>query len=141
MALNAIPSRFDESLDQIAVLIQHFKTNSHTYHTAGYNEAQVRQNLIDPFLVALGWDVHNTKNVAPQNCPVVVEPSQIVEGQRKAPDYAFRLGKETKFFGEAKKVGVSIKNDSAPAYQLRRYAWSAKLPCWRPGNLSNARPN
>ena len=33
-----------------------------------------------------------------------------------------------KFFVEAKKPGVSIRTDAGPAYQVRRYAWSAKLP-------------
>jgi hypothetical protein len=46
----------------------------------------------------------------------------------KAPDYAFRIGGVRKFFLEAKKPSVNIKDDIHPAYQLRRYAWSAKLP-------------
>ena len=33
-----------------------------------------------------------------------------------------------KFFVEAKKTSVNIKDDISPAFQLRRYAWSAKLP-------------
>ena len=33
-----------------------------------------------------------------------------------------------KFFVEAKKPAVSIQTDIQPAYQLRRYAWTAKLP-------------
>lgn len=33
-----------------------------------------------------------------------------------------------KFFVEAKKPSVDIKDDVHPAFQLRRYAWSAKLP-------------
>ncbi len=51
-----------------------------------------------------------------------------VGGATKAPDYAFRIGGVRKFFVEAKRPGVDIKNDPEPAYQLRRYAWSAKLP-------------
>ena len=31
-------------------------------------------------------------------------------------------------FVEAKKPFVNIKDDIEPAFQLRRYAWSAKLP-------------
>jgi len=31
-------------------------------------------------------------------------------------------------FFEAKKPSVNIKTDISPAFQLRRYAWSAKLP-------------
>jgi hypothetical protein len=50
-----------------------------------------------------------------------------VGGATKAPDYAFRLGGQRVFFVEAKKPSVALKDDPAPAYQLRRYAWSAKL--------------
>ncbi|MGP8321971.1 MAG: Eco57I restriction-modification methylase domain-containing protein, partial [Methanosarcinaceae archaeon] len=46
----------------------------------------------------------------------------------RAPDYSFRIGGQRKFFVEAKKPSVNIKEDIAPSYQLRRYAWSAKLP-------------
>ena len=49
-------------------------------------------------------------------------------GSTKAPDYCFRIGPARKFFLEAKKPSVNIKDDVHPAYQLRRYAWSAKLP-------------
>jgi hypothetical protein len=49
-------------------------------------------------------------------------------GATKAPDYCFRIGGARKFFLEAKKPAVNIKDDVSPAYQLRRYAWSAKLP-------------
>src|SRR5690606_699086 len=45
-----------------------------------------------------------------------------------APDYAFRIGGQRKFFVEAKKPAVKIETDIHPAFQLRRYAWSAKLP-------------
>ncbi|GAI74449.1 unnamed protein product, partial [marine sediment metagenome] len=51
-----------------------------------------------------------------------------VGGSTKAPDYSFRIGGTRKFFLEAKKPSIDIKGDPNPAYQLRRYAWSAKLP-------------
>lgn len=51
-----------------------------------------------------------------------------VAGVTKAPDYSFRIGGTRKFFVEAKKPSVQIKTDVDPAFQLRRYAWSAKLP-------------
>ena len=50
------------------------------------------------------------------------------EGRPKAPDYGFYAGGERRFFLEAKKPSVDIAGDLAPALQLRRYAWSAKLP-------------
>ena len=51
-----------------------------------------------------------------------------IGGQTKAPDYCFRIGGARKFFLEAKKPSVGLKKSPDPAYQLRRYAWSAMLP-------------
>ena len=65
--------------------------------------------------------------VAPQYREVIPEDSLDVEGQQKAPDYAFRVGTLPKFYAEAKKCGVNIGADPGPAFQLRRYGWSAKV--------------
>ncbi|MBX7254472.1 MAG: N-6 DNA methylase [Candidatus Promineofilum sp.] len=46
----------------------------------------------------------------------------------KAPDYGFYLDGRRRFFVEAKKPAVNLARDAAPAHQLRRYAWTAKLP-------------
>jgi SAM-dependent methyltransferase len=119
---------YNSSLDLIARLVKQFHTNRAAYHAPEYKEADARQELIDPLFVALGWDVHNEQHNAPQYREVIPEKSLDVEGQKKAPDYAFRQYTTTRFFVEAKKPGVAIKTAAGPAYQLRRYAWSAKLP-------------
>ncbi len=119
---------YNASLDQVAGLVKQFHTNLAAYHSTDYKEAHARQDLIDPLFIALGWDVRNENHTAPQYREVIPEPSLDVEGQKKAPDYAFRVGQTTKFFAEAKKPGVAVKTAYSPAYQLRRYAWSAKLP-------------
>jgi hypothetical protein len=36
----------------------------------------------------------------------------------KAPDYCFRIGSVKKFFVEAKKPSVNLKDDVSPAFQL-----------------------
>jgi len=59
---------------------------------------------------------------------VIFEDSLKVGGATKAPDYCFRIGGIRKFVVEAKKPSVNIATDVSPALQLRRYAWSAKLP-------------
>ncbi|MCX5868031.1 MAG: N-6 DNA methylase, partial [Proteobacteria bacterium] len=59
---------------------------------------------------------------------VLREDAIKVGSATKAPDYCFRIGGARKFFLEAKKPAVNIESDPAPAYQLRRYAWSADLP-------------
>jgi hypothetical protein len=70
----------------------------------------------------------NSQGLAPQYRDVIHEDAIKIGPHVKAPDYAFTLHGQRKFFLEAKKPSVNIKGDVAPAYQLRRYAWSAKLP-------------
>ncbi|HLA86233.1 MAG TPA: hypothetical protein VJL29_15705 [Thermoguttaceae bacterium] len=118
---------FDQGKEEIARLCQHFATNRQVFLAPGMKEAHVRQMLIDPLFEALGWDVGNAAMIAPQYREVIPEDSLDVEGQQKAPDYTFRVGTLPKFYVEAKKCGLNIGADPAPAYQLRRYGWSAKL--------------
>lgn len=98
------------------------------YRSGQYNETQVRREFIDPMFKALGWDMDNEQGYAEAYKDVVHEDAIKVGGATKAPDYSFRIGGTRKFFLEAKKPSVNIKEDTHPAYQLRRYAWSAKLP-------------
>lgn len=118
---------FKQSKGEIAKLCRYFESNRKSYLTSGVKEAHVRQTLIDPFFVSLGWDVHNTALVALQYREVIPEDSLDIEGHQKAPDYAFRVGQTLKFYAEAKKCGVNINADPGSAYQLRRYGWSAKI--------------
>jgi hypothetical protein len=59
---------------------------------------------------------------------VIHEDAIKVGGATKAPDYCFRVGGIRKFFLEAKRPAINLREDASPAFQLRRYAWSAKLP-------------
>ncbi|HDS83638.1 MAG TPA: restriction endonuclease subunit M, partial [Phycisphaerales bacterium] len=113
---------------QILELIERFERNRDDYRAGRYNEAQLRREFIDPMFIALGWDVNNEAGHAEAYKDVIHEDSIRVGSATKAPDYCFRIGGTRKFFLEAKKPSVDIKGDPAPAYQLRRYAWSAKLP-------------
>ena len=109
-------------------LVERFERNVEAYKQGKYNEAQVRCEFIDPFFEELGWDIANKKGYAEAYKEVVHEDAIKVGRATKAPDYSFRIGGVRKFFLEAKKPSVNIKDDVHPAYQLRRYAWSAKLP-------------
>jgi len=117
-----------EALKQISDLIERFERNIEAYRSPAYNETQLRREFIDPFFEALGWDVANKAGYAEQYKDVVHEDAIKVSGATKAPDYCFRMGGVRKFFLETKKPSVDIKEQTSPAYQLRRYAWSAKLP-------------
>jgi len=114
--------------DAVLELVERFARNRVQYLNPAYNETQVRREFLDPFFTALGWDIDNTAGHAQQYKDVVHEDAIKVGLDSRAPDYSFRIGGQRKFFVEAKKPAVNLKDDPAPAYQLRRYAWSAKLP-------------
>jgi hypothetical protein len=114
--------------DAVKRLVDSFDRNRDAYLSGSYNETQLRREFIDPFFEALGWDVENRQGSAMPYRDVIFEDSLKVGGATKAPDYCFRIGGMRKFFVEAKKPSVNIASDSGPAFQLRRYAWSAKLP-------------
>lgn len=113
----------------VASLVDRFHEQIESYKKAAYNETLARRDFIDPFFKALGWDIDNTQGYAEAYREVIHEDKIKVGAATKAPDYSFRLpGGKRLFFVEAKKPSVAVKTDILPAYQVRRYAWSAKLP-------------
>ena len=116
-----------EALKQISNLVERFERNIEAYRSPAYNETQLRREFIDPFFETLGWDVANKAGYAEQYKDVVHEDAIKIAGATKAPDYCFRIGGVRKFFLETKKPSIDIKDQVSPAYQLRRYAWSAKF--------------
>ena len=119
---------YHQAKAEVEGLVERFGRNLDVYKRPDYKEARVRVEFIDPFFEALGWDVRNVRGYAEQYKDVVHEDAIKVAGAPRAPDYCFRIGGVRKFFLEAKKPSVSVRGDVGPAYQLRRYAWSAKLP-------------
>ena len=114
---------------KISELITRFDEQIGSYKNSDYNETQTRRDFIDPFFKALGWDIDNEEGYAEAYREVIHEDKVKVSGATKAPDYSFRLvGGKRLFFVEAKKPSVSVKDDIQPAYQIRRYGWSAKHP-------------
>jgi type I restriction-modification system DNA methylase subunit/predicted type IV restriction endonuclease len=114
--------------NQVVELIERFERNRGAYMSGGYNETQLRNEFLNPLFEALGWDMLNKQGYAEAYKDVIHEDAIKVGGFTKAPDYCFRIGGTRKFFVEAKKPSVNVKDDTSPAFQLRRYAWSAKLP-------------
>lgn len=119
----------NQAREIIEGLVARFNDNIDSYKSTSYNEAQTRLDFINPFFRALGWDVDNQNGNAEAYREVIYEDKIKIGGATKAPDYSFRLpGGKRLFFVEAKKPSVSVKDDMQPAYQVRRYGWSAKLP-------------
>jgi type I restriction-modification system DNA methylase subunit len=113
----------------IEKLVERFAEHRKEYHLADYNEQKARQDFINPFFKALGWDIDNEKGDSEAYREVIYEDKVVVKGKTKAPDYGFRLtgsGEKRLFYVEAKKPSVAIKINKESAYQLRRYGSSAQ---------------
>lgn len=119
----------DSAYNIISELTNRFTEQFESYKNANYNETLTRRDFIDPFFKALGWDIDNKNGYAEAYREVIHEDKVKVGKATKAPDYSFRLvGGKRLFFVEAKKPIILVKDEIPPAYQVRRYGWSAKLP-------------
>lgn len=112
----------------VVSLVRKFEENRASYQSGAFNETSTRVQFINPLFRELGWDVDNASGAPEAYKDVVHEDAVKVGAYTKAPDYSFRVGGARRFFLEAKKPSVNLHDDVNPAFQLRRYAWSAKLP-------------
>ena len=115
---------------RISILIRNFKAHEAEYLRPTYNETQARTDFITPLLEAFGWDVHNAA-AQPLGLREVIEEATVEvadEPLSKKPDYELRLARQRKLFVEAKKPSVNIETSRPPAFQTRRYGYSASLP-------------
>lgn len=119
----------EAAFNKISQLVQRFEQQIDSYKKSDYNETLTRRDFIDPFFKALGWDIDNENGYAESYREVIHEDKLKIGSATKAPDYSFRLpGGKKLFFVEAKKPSIAVKDEIHPAYQVRRYGWSAKLP-------------
>jgi type I restriction-modification system DNA methylase subunit len=118
----------EEAIVKVSELVKRFEEQYDSYRKAEYNETMTRRDFIDPFFKALGWDMDNEQGYAEAYREVIHEDRLKIGTSNRAPDYSFSLaGGKRLFYVEAKKPGVSVKDEIQPAYQVRRYGWSAML--------------
>lgn len=108
-------------------LVNKFSHNYSQYKSSDYNETSVRREFIDPFFKSLGWDIDNEAGLDEEFKDVIHEDALRVGESSRAPDYSFRIGGRRIFFVEAKKPYVNLKESAEPAFQVRRYGYSAQL--------------
>jgi len=113
---------------KILELVNRFQEHHAAYNSGKYNETQLRRDFLDPFFAGLGWDMNNANSTSEEAREVIQEYSMKIEGRNKAPDYCFRNGAADKFFVEAKKPSVNLKDDARAAFQTRVYGWNRNLP-------------
>ena len=61
-------------------LLQRFAEHADAYHAGRYNEAQLRQEFLDPLFKALGWDVDKEQGYAEAYKDVIHEDAIHVGG-------------------------------------------------------------
>ncbi|WP_405272063.1 Eco57I restriction-modification methylase domain-containing protein, partial [Methanobrevibacter sp.] len=117
----------EKSREIISELVAKFESNKDIYLSKDYKEEDIKVEFISPMFKALGWDIDNVSGNAPQFKEVIFEESIAVGNKTKNPDYTFQIGGQKIFFLEAKAPHRDLDHDRSPAYQVRRYGWSAKL--------------
>lgn len=127
-----ICQNINECKDQLKILVDAFSAGYADYSKVGYSEAQVRIDFLNPLLKCFGWDVNNGARKTQLYREVIQEESIDVEEEdkitKKNPDYTLKQFGQRSLFVEAKKVSIDITTEKAPAFQTRRYGWSANLP-------------
>lgn len=108
----------------VSKLVRRFRDQAHVYTSAEYDEADLRQEFVNPLFGALGWDMDNSAGFIPPYKEVVHEYRG---GRTGTPDYCFSVGGRPKFFVETKRPSVNLETDPEPARQLRWYGWNARL--------------
>ncbi|GAB6286228.1 MAG: hypothetical protein STSR0009_24290 [Methanoregula sp.] len=117
-----VPEVIRKLIEQFDILRNSYITSRETY-----NETKLRQDYLDHFFIALGWDVYNKQGWSEQAREVSVEQTIKISGTTDFIDYSFKIGRDLIFIAEAKAPKVRIKDNAKAAYQVRRYAWNAKL--------------
>jgi len=114
--------------EHIKELVERFQNRIDEYCSNQYKEVHLRQEFLDRFFEALGWDMYGERATSFINREVILEDKVKIEGKSKAPDYGFYINAKRQFFLEAKRASLDIFSDKESAFQLRRYGWSASLP-------------
>jgi type I restriction-modification system DNA methylase subunit len=124
-----MPSNFDEAFAAVQSLAKDFDAQKDFYLSPKYQEAEVRKEFIDKFLIALGWDVNHDRQKNPYEQEVKIERKEHGISQRRA-DYAFYLApnfRDVKFYIEAKKPFGDIATPDN-YFQTIRYGWNSQTP-------------
>jgi len=96
---------------EIVDLVDKFSRRINEYRGSLYNETELRNEFVNPFFAALGWDMDNRQGLSSDLKEVKVEESIRVEESVRNPDYSVRLGWNRKFFVETKKPSINIESN------------------------------
>ncbi len=111
--------------EELSRLVTKFERQFSAITEQDYSEARLRQDYLDPFFRALGWDLENRADLVQAKREVEIESRTDIAGRAKRADYLFRTDGRDRFVCEAKKP----REDLGPrhAFQAKRYAWNKNL--------------
>lgn len=119
MSTGATFEYFETELNR---LVESFGKRLAELKQPGYAEAQLRDDFLNPFFRALGWDMENRAGLIQREREVEIESATQIGGGRKRADYLFRTDKRDRFVCEAKKPAEELS--ARYAFQAKRYAWN-----------------
>ena len=121
---------FETAYAEVAGLVREFEANEDHYLSPKYQEAEVREDFLNKFWTALGWDVRHITQTNPREQEVKVEKNPDSSASSRRADYAFYLKPDFRnpvFFCEAKKPSRKL-SDPEFYFQLVRYGRGASTP-------------
>ena len=101
MATDATFKSFEKELNRLVAI---FERNLPELKSADYVEAKLREDFLNPFFRALGWDMENRAGLVQAKREVEVESRTQIQGRQKRADYLFRAEGRERFVCEAKKA-------------------------------------
>ncbi len=118
-----MPLSIDTISQSLHKLIRKFEADKAHYLSKCYKEAQARIDFITPFFKILGGEVENEAGLPHHDREVIAETSE--EEAHGRPDYAFRIGGQTKFFFEGKAPSEPLTG-AKHILQANGYAWNTE---------------
>ena len=119
------PASLESFERELHRLVEKFQKEFAAVTDPGYSEARLRQDYLDPFTRALGWDLENHAGLVQARREVEIESRTDIAGRAKRADYLFRTDGHDRFICEAKKPRVVL--GPRDAFQAKRYAWNKKV--------------
>ena len=120
----------DRAFQLVGRLVADFQKHADHFLSPAYQEAEVRKDFIDKFLIALGWDVNHDVQKNPFEQEVKVERQASTGAARRRADYAFHIApnfRDPRLLLEAKKPSSELAT-ADHYFQTIRYGWSKDTP-------------
>jgi hypothetical protein len=119
-------ANFEAFEKELIRLVGIFERGLGEFNNPSYAEAQLRDDFLNPFFRALGWDLENSAGLIQRKREVEIESRTEINGRKKRADYLFRADGRDRFICEAKRPAEELH--SGFAFQAKRYAWNKSLP-------------